>query len=80
MGACIITWMPSLVLMVFDIYYVIENSREKMRSLLLVVWPWVDAVAFTSSAINPLIYYLRNQDFRQAFRRTFRWLPCGFTE
>ena len=80
LGACIITWMPSLVLMVFDIYYVIENSREKMRSLLLVVWPWVDAVAFTSSAINPLIYYFRNQDFRQAFRRTFRWLPCGFTE
>ena len=80
LGPCIITWMPSLVLMVFDIYYAIENNKDKMRSLLFVVWPWVDAVAFASSAINPFIYYFRNQDFRQAFRRTFRWLPCGFTE
>ena len=38
------------------------------------VWPWVEAIAFTSSAINPLIYYFRNKEFRLAFYRTFRWL------
>ena len=75
LGACIITWMPNLVLLLVECYYVLENNWARICSLNLVVWPWVGTVAFTSSAINPFIYYLRNQEFREAFRRTFRWLP-----
>ena len=74
LSACIITWMPSVVLQSVKFYYIEEGrSNRKVKS---VVWPWVEAIAFTSSAINPLIYYLRNSDFRRAFRRTFHWLPC----
>ena len=35
--------------------------------------PWAEAAAFTSSAINPLIYYFRNGKFCQAFRNTFNY-------
>ncbi|XP_022801317.1 dopamine receptor 2-like [Stylophora pistillata] len=76
LGACIFTWMPSLVLIIVDCHYILTKDESKIRKLFYVVWPWVDAIAFTSSAINPLIYYLRNEDFRRAFRRTFHCLPC----
>ena len=79
LGACIITWMPNLVLLLVECKYALENNWARICSLNLVVWPWVGTVAFTSSAINPLIYYLRNQEFREAFRRTFRWFPCERT-
>ena len=75
LSAYIITWMPSVVLQLVNFYY-IEENRDGFYKVKLVVWPWVEAIAFTSSAINPLIYYLRNSDFRRAFRRTFHWLPC----
>ena len=75
LSAYIITWMPSVVLQLVNFYY-IEENRDGLCKVKLVVWPWVEAIAFTSSAINPLIYYLRNSDFRRAFRRTFHWLPC----
>ena len=74
LSACIITWMPSVVLLLVDFYYA-KEERCRIRKVKSVVLPWVQAIAFTSSAINPLIYYLRNSDFRQAFRRTFHWLP-----
>ena len=74
LSACIITWMPIVVLQSVKFYYIEEGrSNRKVKS---VVRLWVDAIAFTSSAINPLIYYFRNSDFRRAFRRTFHWLPC----
>ena len=74
LSACIVTWMPSVVLQLVNFYYMQEKCR--IRKIKSVVWPWVQAIAFSSSAINPLIYYLRNSDFRRAFRRTFHWLPC----
>ena len=74
LSACIITWMPSVVLLLVNFYYIQEKCR--IRKIKSVVWPWVQAIAFSSSAINPLIYYFRNSDFRRAFRRTFHWLPC----
>ena len=74
LSAYIITWMPSVVLQLVNFYY-IEENRDGLCKVKLVVWPWVEAIAFTSSAINPLIYYFRNSDFRRAFRRTFHWLP-----
>ena len=76
LSACIITWMPSVVLHLVIFYYMEEEKRCRLRKLEFVVSPWVEAIAFTSSAINPLIYYFRNSDFRRAFRRTFHWLPC----
>ena len=74
LSACIITWMPCVVLLLVDFYYA-KEERCRIRKVKSVVLPWVQAIAFTSSAINPLIYYLRNSDFRRAFRRTFHWLP-----
>ena len=74
LSACIITWVPSVVLLLVDLYYA-KEERCRIRKVKSVVLPWVQAIAFTSSAINPLIYYLRNSDFRRAFRRTFHWLP-----
>ena len=74
LSACIITWMPSVVLLLVDLYYA-KEERCRIRKVKSVVLPWVQAIAFTSSAINPLIYYLRNSDFRRAFRFTFHWLP-----
>ena len=74
LSACIITWMPSVVLRSVKFYYT-EEGRSR-RKVISVIGLWVDAIAFTSSAINPLIYYFRNSDFRRAFRRTFHWLLC----
>ena len=74
LSACIITWMPCVVLLLVDFYYA-KEERYRIRKVKSVVLPWVQAIAFTSSAINPLIYYFRNSDFRRAFRRTFHWLP-----
>ena len=76
LSACIITWMPSVVLQLVKFYYMEEEKRCRLRKLKFVESPWVEAIAFTSSAINPLIYYFRNSDFRRAFRHTFHWLPC----
>lgn len=80
LGACIITWIPSLVLLLFNCHYALINNWAKICLTYHVVWPWAEAIAFTASAINPFIYYFRNEEFRRAFRRTFRWLPCGHTE
>ena len=79
LGLYIITWMPNLVLLLVDCYYDITNQQCKDDKLYSIVWPWVEAIAFTSSAINPWIYYFRNREFRQAFRRNFHWLPCRLT-
>lgn len=75
LGACIITWIPSVVLQLVK-FYNREAKRDcNVRQINLIVQPWVEAVALTSSAVNPLMYYFRNSEFRRAFRRTFRWLP-----
>ncbi|XP_022801319.1 beta-1 adrenergic receptor-like [Stylophora pistillata] len=74
-GACIITWMPSLALYIVSCYHILVTDQyETFESLLYVAWPWAEAIAFTSSAMNPMIYYFRNSEFRQVFRRTFQRL------
>ena len=75
LGACIIAWTPSFVVLFLDCYYTVISDWDKSLRLYYVVWPWVEAIAFTSSAVNPFIYYFRNKEFRPAFRRTFHWLP-----
>ena len=74
-GVYIISWMPSLVLLVVHSYYTATNHLCNDIKVDKVVWPWIEANAFTSSVINPLIFYVRNSEFRQAFRRTVHWLP-----
>ena len=74
LGVYILSWMPSLVLLVVHSYYTATNHLCNDIKVDKVVWPWIEANAFTSSAINPLIFYVRNSEFRQAFRRTFQWL------
>ena len=69
LGVFIVSWMPSLVLSVVD--YVTASDTCFDNKLAYVVWPWLAAVGLTSSAINPWIYYFRNGEFREAFRRRF---------
>ena len=80
LSACMITWMPSSVLLFIDFYRVWESNWARTRKSFFVVWPWVDTIGFTSSAIDPFIYYFRNQEFRLVFLRIFRWLPCRLAE
>ena len=69
LGVFIVSWMPSLVLSVVD--YVTASDTCLDNKLAYVVWPWIEAVGLTSSAINPWIYYFRYGEFREAFRRRF---------
>ena len=41
----------ALVLLLVHHYYVVENRQCEDNKLLFVVWPWTEAIAFTSSAI-----------------------------
>ena len=74
LGVFIVSWMPSLVVSVVD--YVTANDQCMDHKLAYVVWPWIEAIAFTSSAINPWIYCFRNGEFREALRRNFQFCPC----
>jgi len=66
LGVFIVSWMPSLVVSVVD--YVTASDKCVDHKLVYVVWPWIEAIAFTSSAINPWIYCFRNGEFREALR------------
>ncbi|XP_078371283.1 beta-2 adrenergic receptor-like [Oculina patagonica] len=78
LGVFIISWMPSLVLSVGD-YFISINDQCLDHKLAYVVWPWIEAIAFTSSAINPWIYCFRNGEFREALHRSFHWFPLNIT-
>ena len=72
LGVFITTWMPCLIVELVTYYYrKMEHKRCGELELHSVAWPWVEVIALTSSAINPVIYYFRNNEFRQAFKRTF---------
>jgi len=77
LGVFIVSWMPSLVVSVVE--YVTANDKCFRDKLLYVVRPWIVAVGLTSSAINPWIYYFRNEEFREALRRCFHWFPLNVT-
>ena len=66
LGVFIISWMPSIVVSVVD--YVTASDKCVDHKLVYVVWPWIEAIAFTSSAINPWIYCFRNGEFRDTLR------------
>ena len=77
LGVFIASWLPSLALSV--VYYVTASDKCFSNKVVYIVWPWLDAVAWTSSAINPLIYFFRNGEFREALHRRFHWFPLNFT-
>ena len=53
-----------------NIVYVIYSYDN----IISYVWTFVETTAFTSSAINPWVYCLRNDEFYEALSRTFRFL------
>ena len=66
---------PVQFFFLIECYYSLAYSWGKLCTQIFVVWPWLETIAFTSSAINPFTYSFKNQEFRKAFRHTFRWLP-----
>ena len=77
LGVFIVSWMPSLVVLIVE--YVTASDECVYHKLTYVVWPWIEAVGLTSSAINPWIYVFRNGEFREALRRCFHWFPLNVT-
>lgn len=75
LSVCIASWLPSMVFLAIQYYYASENLKCADEKVYFAVWPWLEAIAFTSSAINPWIYFFRSEDFRQALRRSFPRLP-----
>ena len=73
----IVSWMPSLVLSV--VHYVTARDKCFSNKLAYIVWPWIDAVGLTSSAINPWIYFFRNGEFREALRGCCHRFPLNVT-
>ena len=76
LSVCIITWIPCFILTIIAYHYYTTKKDCLFEKLLSLAWPWVEATALTSSAINPFIYYFRNGEFRQAFCSTFSSFPC----
>ena len=67
-GLFVVCWLPSLI--TSFVYYF--NKKVCYCTEYLMVWTAVEAVAFSSSAVNPLVYCLRNHDFYDALTHTFR--------
>ena len=74
LGVFIVSWMPSLVVSVVD--YVTASDKCVDHKLAYVVWPWIEAIAFTSSAINPWIYCFRKGEFRNSLRLNCHRCSC----
>ena len=66
----VISWFPSLITG-FAHYF---SNKVSYNSVYFSVWTFVESVAFTSSAFNPWVYCLRNNEFYEALSRTFRFL------
>ena len=64
----LISWFPSLVTS-FLYMTVSDNCMKKNMRL---VWLWVELVAFASSGVNPWLYSLRNNKFREEMKRVLR--------
>ena len=77
LGVFIVSWMPSLVLSV--VHYVTRSDKCHSKKLVYIVWPWIEAVGLTSSAINPWIYFFRSREFREAFRSCCHFFPLNVT-
>ena len=69
-GLFVVCWLPSLVTSFVHHF----TKTESYDVLALLLWTIVEAVAFSSAAINPWVYCLRNEEFYEALTRTFRFL------
>ena len=69
-GLFVVSWLPSLITG-FVHYF---NTKGSHNANYYTVWTFVETTAFTSSAINPWVYCLRNDEFYEALSRTFRFL------
>ena len=69
-GLFVVSWLPSLITG-FVHYF---NTKGSHNANYYIVWTFVETTAFTSSAINPWVYCLRNDEFYEALSRTFRFL------
>ena len=67
-GLFVVCWLPSLVTS-FTQYL---SKHVVYSTMYHKVWTTVEAVAFTSAAIDPWVYCLRNSRFYEAFNRTFQ--------
>ncbi|XP_068691477.1 histamine H2 receptor-like [Montipora foliosa] len=64
----IISWLPSLI-----VSFVELTSRDNCtKPNMELVWLWVELIAFTSSGINPWLYSMRSNAFRNEMKRVFR--------
>ena len=77
LGVFIVSWMPSLVVSVVD--YATASDKCVDHRLAYLVWPWIEAIAFTSSAINPWIYCFRNGEFRNSLRLNCHRCSCLYS-
>ncbi|XP_078355298.1 beta-2 adrenergic receptor-like [Oculina patagonica] len=59
LGVFVVSWMPSVIISIVD--YVAANDQCIDHKLAYVVWPSIEAIAFTSSAIDPWIYCFRRR-------------------
>ena len=67
LGVFIVSLIPCLVASI--VQYFAGSDKCFYVKISFVVWPWIEAVALTSSVINPWIYYFRNDEFKLALRR-----------
>jgi di/tricarboxylate transporter len=69
-GLFVICWLPSLITSFMHHF----SEKVSYDSEYYTVWLSVEAIAFPSSAVNPWVYCLRNDEFYEAFTRTFRFV------
>ena len=69
-GLFVVSWLPSLITGLAHYF----SNLVSHDSVYYTVWTSVETVAFTSSAINPWVYCLRNDEFYEALSSTFRFL------
>ena len=70
LGVFVVSWMPCLVLSIVHEFSASDPCTDE--KLYNVAWPWIEAVALSSSAINPWVYFFRNGEFLQALHRSIR--------
>ena len=71
-GLFVVCWSPSLVTSLVN-YFTSDPCGIDQQLSYYTVWTSVEALAFTSSIINPWVYCLRNDEFYEALSRNF---PC----
>ena len=77
LGVFIASWMPCLVVSV--VHQFAANDDCVDHKPYSVVWPWIEAIVFTSSAINPWLYCFRNSEFHEALQRRFCWFSSDIS-